>query len=463
MRLNKDLVILALVLLLIKQSTLFRKALAYYRWSKLKVIEAVPCPPEFLRAKNAFLRNYLEGRERGSQMTLTVDGKVVFDIRAGRDESCLFDDGVVMVFSSTKVIESLVVAMLVDQGKLAYEDPIAKHWPEFGERFSSAVTVAQLMGHQAGLEQIHETITTPQAQEIFASPQKQEEFVFRSLRIDERIKRGESHTRYHAVTRGIIVDLLCYKVDGRRGADFIQQEIVAKLDGPVDFSLGCPLQKQTNFVECEAANTLLESALEIVMHQTGIVKYLYYPDALPTDEELETHYRDFFLPEEVKMTLSLINRNGPTYKSLILVNDHRPGTHYLANSPEFRSLPLMSVTGISNSRSLAKIIAELACGGGKLLSPEGMAKALAHDQPVTCELFHRKLTFTNAGWSCDRLGEEWVGWGGSGGSVTVFSPRFNASFSYIPTRLEGRAYKPNGLRILKEITKVLSNSPKAYL
>jgi CubicO group peptidase (beta-lactamase class C family) len=31
-----------------------------------------------------------------------------------------------MVFSCTKVLESLAVAMLVDQGKLSFDDPIAR-------------------------------------------------------------------------------------------------------------------------------------------------------------------------------------------------------------------------------------------------------------------------------------------------------------------------------------------------
>ena len=56
-----------------------------------------------------------------------------------------------------QVIESLVVAMLVDRGLLSYSDPICKHWESFctsapdedGRR--AAVTVAHLMRHQAGL------------------------------------------------------------------------------------------------------------------------------------------------------------------------------------------------------------------------------------------------------------------------------------------------------------------------
>src|SRR5262252_5077083 len=58
-----------------------------------------------------------------------------------------------LVASTTKFVESLVIALLVDRGRLRYDDPIVDHWPEFagGRDGKGQVTVRQLMMHRAGL------------------------------------------------------------------------------------------------------------------------------------------------------------------------------------------------------------------------------------------------------------------------------------------------------------------------
>jgi len=33
---------------------------------------------------------------------------------------------------SGKTIASILIAIQVDQGLIKYEDPVSKHWPEFG-------------------------------------------------------------------------------------------------------------------------------------------------------------------------------------------------------------------------------------------------------------------------------------------------------------------------------------------
>ena len=55
------------------------------------------------------------------------------------------------VFSTTKAIAALLIARLVDQGRLAYDQPVAEVWPEFAEAGKAQVTVEQVMSHQEGL------------------------------------------------------------------------------------------------------------------------------------------------------------------------------------------------------------------------------------------------------------------------------------------------------------------------
>jgi CubicO group peptidase (beta-lactamase class C family) len=58
------------------------------------------------------------------------------------------------VFSSSKVLESMVVAMLADRGHLRYSDLVSTHWPEYAQNGKGATTVAMLMRHEAGLPRL---------------------------------------------------------------------------------------------------------------------------------------------------------------------------------------------------------------------------------------------------------------------------------------------------------------------
>jgi hypothetical protein len=275
------------------------------------------------------------------------------------------------------------------------------------------------------------------------------------MKMDDDVKAGECHTRYHAISRGFFVDVLIYKVDGRRARDYIQQEIVRKVEG-AEFYLGCPPEYQYRMAECIPAQSLLETAAELLMHRLGIVKAFYHPGVNALEEAIDAHDRDFLQESEVELTMRCLDMNSKSFKALVMMNDFGLGAHHNANSRGFRGLPLLSVTGATNSRSIALMGAQLACGGGTLLSSEGLEKALGHEPKQSYdELLNKHVTYVNCGWTNDRLGQDWVGWAGAGGSIFVFSPKYRASIGYIPTKLEGRTHKPNGSRMLKPFTKIL--------
>jgi CubicO group peptidase (beta-lactamase class C family) len=112
-------------------------------------------PPRFAAVKDAFAANFDAGQELGARFTLVQAGEVVLDIWAGyadRAGSKPFGPKtLVPIFSTTKAIAALLVARLVDQGKLAYDQTVASVWPEFAQAGKGAVTVEQVLSHQAGL------------------------------------------------------------------------------------------------------------------------------------------------------------------------------------------------------------------------------------------------------------------------------------------------------------------------
>ena len=55
------------------------------------------------------------------------------------------------IYSTTKGISALVLAALVADLETGYETRVAEIWPEFAAKGKEAVTIGELVSHQAGL------------------------------------------------------------------------------------------------------------------------------------------------------------------------------------------------------------------------------------------------------------------------------------------------------------------------
>lgn len=61
-------------------------------------------------------------------------------------------DTVFDLASLTKPVATATsIMLLAEQGKLDVDDPVAKHWPEFGQAGKESITIRQLLTHQGGL------------------------------------------------------------------------------------------------------------------------------------------------------------------------------------------------------------------------------------------------------------------------------------------------------------------------
>jgi CubicO group peptidase (beta-lactamase class C family) len=111
--------------------------------------------PRFAAVKDVFADNFEQGLELGARFTLVQAGEVVVDLWAGyadRARKTPFDARTLTpVFSATKALAALLMARAVDAGRLAYDQPVAEIWPEFGQAGKAAITVEQALSHQAGL------------------------------------------------------------------------------------------------------------------------------------------------------------------------------------------------------------------------------------------------------------------------------------------------------------------------
>jgi CubicO group peptidase (beta-lactamase class C family) len=102
----------------------------------------------FAAVEAAFADNVTRRGEQGAALCVRVGGRTVVDVWAGDGWT---PDSLVNVFSVGKGLIAIVLARLAGRGQIDPAAPVARYWPEFAAAGKDAVTVAQLLSHQAGL------------------------------------------------------------------------------------------------------------------------------------------------------------------------------------------------------------------------------------------------------------------------------------------------------------------------
>src|SRR3954465_10317564 len=98
------------------------------------------------------------GAERGLQVAVYHRGDLVVDAWAGLADAAtdtrVTPDTLFTVYSVSKGITATAIHILAEQGKLAYDDPIAKYWPEFAQSGKAGILVRHALSHRAGVPQL---------------------------------------------------------------------------------------------------------------------------------------------------------------------------------------------------------------------------------------------------------------------------------------------------------------------
>src|SRR5471030_2577798 len=107
-----------------------------------------------------------EGKERGAQVAVYVDGKLAVDAWAGvaddRTGAAVDGDTLFPVFSTTKGIFSTVIHILAERGKIDYDTPIAQYWAEFAANGKEAITVRHALAHTSGIPYMPDGVSLEQ-------------------------------------------------------------------------------------------------------------------------------------------------------------------------------------------------------------------------------------------------------------------------------------------------------------
>lgn len=183
--------------------------------------------PGFEAVREAFAENFRRRSELGAACCVYHRGEKVVDLWGGlRNRSSgepWEEETMACVWSSTKGMSALALALAHSRGLLDYDERVATYWPEFSQAGKGAVTVRQLLAHQAGLFAFPETAD----RNVISDPDRLAAVLARQK------PAWEPGTRqaYHALTIGYYEGELLRRVDpGRRSLGrFFQEELAGPL------------------------------------------------------------------------------------------------------------------------------------------------------------------------------------------------------------------------------------------
>jgi CubicO group peptidase (beta-lactamase class C family) len=111
--------------------------------------------PGFEAVREAFAGNFIRRRELGGACCAFHRGEKVVDLWGGirnRQTGEPWEkDTMVIVYSATKGLAAMTLAIAHSRGWLDYEERVSAYWPEFAQQGKGQITVRQLLAHQAGL------------------------------------------------------------------------------------------------------------------------------------------------------------------------------------------------------------------------------------------------------------------------------------------------------------------------
>ncbi len=345
----------------------------------------------------------------GAQVAVFRDGRRVLEMGGGlarvRTGQAVDPETMFVVFSSTKGVAALVMLMLHERGKLHFDEPVAKYWPEFAAQHAekTSVSIRHVMSHRGGFPF--------EPAELTAKDWGDRDAIRRAMEaIPLRWTPGE-HNGYHPQNFGHMVNELCERIDGRDMGRFAREEIFDPL-GIRDFYLGLP------------EDPALEDRVAWCYNKIG------------TDEPRATG----FAGEE---TVSRIPMQGeeevygepdPAHPEQV------PEERHPFNRPATWRAVLPASGGIATARALAAFYAPLALGGAlgdvRLVRRESLdhAATATNRRDETDRTVGFKMRW-GTGWHLGLYGPgttlHTFGHAGAGGQVGFADPERGLSFAFL--------------------------------
>ncbi len=358
----------------------------------------------FESVRDAFDENFSRRHELGGACCVYHRGERVVDLWGGvRNKSTREpwqEDTMVLVYSATKGLAAMTLAVAHSRGWLDYEERVSRYWPEFAQQGKEAITVRQLLAHQAGLFAIDE----PVDRNVLADLDRLAVILARQK------PAWEPGTRqaYHALSLGFYEGELLRRVDPQHRSlgRFFQDEIASPLG--LDFYIRLP-------------ESIPNSRLATLAKPSPVAMLLGFP---------------------IRLTLASFNRRSNIYRALGL----NPGSEVVHDEQRIyaRNLEVPSGGGVGTARAIAHAYSVFATGGRELqLRPETLHALSAPAIPAThgfydeCMMGEAEFSLgfmkSNPSWPFGNEGS--FGAPGSGGSLGFADPKAGIGYAYVTSQM----------------------------
>lgn len=190
--------------------------------------------PGFEPLAIAFERAFKGRPAMGASLHVLVGGECVADLWGGvadaRNGRAWVKDTPTTIFSCTKGLVSILAARLVQEGRLDYDAPVSRYWPEFAAAGKDGVTVGQALAHQAGLSAPRTDLSEDDIVDW--------DRVTAILAAQEPLWPLGTGYQYHALTHGWLAGEIIRRVTGMSVGAYFRELITAPLG--VDAWIGLP-------------------------------------------------------------------------------------------------------------------------------------------------------------------------------------------------------------------------------
>jgi CubicO group peptidase (beta-lactamase class C family) len=191
------------------------------------------CDPCFGQVREAFRANFAERAEVGAAVCVMAQGRVVADLWGGwagpAGSRPWQRNTLVNVFSVGKALVAACAARLCSQGLLEIDAPVSRYWPEFAAAGKAAISVGQLLSHQAGLPAVRRRLPPRVMLDhgLMCAALAQQ---------DPWWEPGTAHG-YHVNTFGFLAGELVRRADGRTLGTMLREDIARPLGADVHIGL----------------------------------------------------------------------------------------------------------------------------------------------------------------------------------------------------------------------------------
>ena len=363
----------------------------------------------FEKVRTVFQENFEKRKEIGASCCVYYKGEKVVDIWSGfrnKAKNLPWEkDTVSIVFSTTKGVCSVAFALLHSKGLLDYDEKVATYWPEFAFNGKSAITVRQLLAHQAGLFSNDKRLTY----EVLTNEAKLSD----CLAKQKPYWTPGNRQGYHAWTVAMYQNELCKRIDTKNRPlhQFFKEEIADVLN--IDFTIGL-----TNEISNERVAELIPF--------------------LPQEALQEKGHTDIGV-----ILKGILNPFSYFYKSLL----NPPFALNLNNfnNRKYTKIPLGSAHGFGNARSLAQLYNTMLFDTDKInIRPSTLqlleAKPIAPKLGTTDLVLHVDIPFS-LGFAkpsfFQNFGVNYRSYGtfGAGGSGAFADPEKQIAYAYVMNKM----------------------------